>query len=160
MWGWGDYTRVPRPHLFNPLLAAAVPAPQHRPPAAQPAGADAGDARARARARSEEGARIRVNLCCRKSPRTRLGVGPGRAGGWCPPSGHAPGWGVVLSPPPLPQLTDFWRRRRELSAGARTRKGVACTLWKSPYLGKQPTYRSGTGIGGAQPYIRTGTRIP
>ena len=72
--------------------------------------------------------------------------------------GSRPWVGCCLKPAPSASVD--WRRRRQLSAGASTRKGVACTLWKSPYLGKQPTYRSGTGIGGAQPYIRTGTRIP
>lgn len=56
--GGGDSVRVPHPDLFAPFLVAAVPAPQHRLPLAQPSGAGAGDVRTRARARSREDARI------------------------------------------------------------------------------------------------------
>lgn len=50
------------PHLFAALLSVTAPAPRHGSPAAQPSGADAGDARTRVRARSRESAPFRVNL--------------------------------------------------------------------------------------------------
>lgn len=96
--GWGGSVRVPRPHLFAPLLAAAVPALQHQSPTAQPAGATAGDARTRARARSREGSPIHVKFGGGAHPRTKLGVGSGRAEGVVSAPSHAPRRGVILSP--------------------------------------------------------------
>lgn len=138
--------RVPRPHLFVPLLATTVPAPQHQSPAAHPAEADAGDARAWVRARSHEGARFRVNLGGGAHPRTQLGVGPVKAEGAVSATRSRPWARRCPKPAPstravgvsgLQALLSFRVRawRPELTALVRIGGSVVCVQRpKLPYL--------------------------
>ena len=91
--------RVPRPHLFVPLLATTVPAPQHQSPPPTPRtttlvthalGCAHAHTKARVFASTSAAARTQEHS---------WGWDQSKQRGRCPPLGPAPGRGDVLSPP-------------------------------------------------------------